>query len=229
MIGFAHRGAPAAGVRENTLAAFGPALAAGLTALESDVWLTADGVPVLHHDEVLRRGLRRRPLGALAVTDLPDWLPSLDGLYDRLLPTAPTGFDLSLDVKDPAAALPVMQVAARYGVSDRLWLCGSAPQVRQWRERAEAAALPVPRLVVSTSLRGAGAPPHERIAEAAGAGADALNLRAPEWTAERVAQCHERGLRAFAWDVQRPVTLDTVRGFGCDAVFSDSVTLLAAL
>ena len=229
MIGFAHRGAPAAGVRENTLAAFGPAVAAGATALESDVWLTADGVPVLHHDGALRAGLRRRPIGALAVTALPEWLPSLDGLYATLLPAATAGFDLSLDVKDPAAAVPVMQVAARHGTSDRLWLCGSAAQVRAWRGAdPDPAGVPIPRLVVSTSLRGA-ADPVQRIAEAAQVGADAFNLRAPEWSAERVRQCHDRGLRAFAWDVQHGSVLDLVRGYGCDGIFSDHVSLLLTL
>ena len=62
MIGFAHRGAPAAGTRENTLAAFSHALGQGARALESDVWLTADGVPVLVHDRIVRSGLRRRPI-----------------------------------------------------------------------------------------------------------------------------------------------------------------------
>jgi glycerophosphoryl diester phosphodiesterase len=62
-IAFAHRGARAH-ARENTLDAFALALRLGATGLESDVWLTADGVPVLDHDGVVRTGRagRRRPL-----------------------------------------------------------------------------------------------------------------------------------------------------------------------
>ncbi|MDQ1372669.1 MAG: glycerophosphoryl diester phosphodiesterase, partial [Actinomycetota bacterium] len=48
-IGFAHRGARAH-APENTLEAFQLALKLGATGLESDVWLTHDGVPVLDHD-----------------------------------------------------------------------------------------------------------------------------------------------------------------------------------
>ena len=48
-IGFAHRGARAH-APENTLEAFRLALRLGATGLESDVWLTADGVAVLDHD-----------------------------------------------------------------------------------------------------------------------------------------------------------------------------------
>ena len=52
-IAFAHRGARAH-APENTLEAFALALRLGATGLESDVWLTADGVPVLDHDGVVR-------------------------------------------------------------------------------------------------------------------------------------------------------------------------------
>ena len=48
-IGFAHRGGMAH-APENTLEAFRLALRLGASGLESDAWLTADGVVVLHHD-----------------------------------------------------------------------------------------------------------------------------------------------------------------------------------
>ena len=54
---------PRRGRRENTLPAFREALAAGLTALESDVWLTADAVP--------GAGARRRPLAGRASAPHP--------------------------------------------------------------------------------------------------------------------------------------------------------------
>ena len=51
-ITFAHRGARSFAA-ENTIAAFQTALDRGVSGIESDVWLTADGVPVLVHDGVL--------------------------------------------------------------------------------------------------------------------------------------------------------------------------------
>ena len=69
-IGFAHRGARAH-APENTIEAFSLAIRLGATGLESDVWLTADGVPVLDHDGVVRRGVRRRPIGEVERKDLP--------------------------------------------------------------------------------------------------------------------------------------------------------------
>jgi glycerophosphoryl diester phosphodiesterase len=51
---FAHRGGCALGP-ENTLAAFDRGLATGADGLELDVHLSADGIPVVHHDETLER------------------------------------------------------------------------------------------------------------------------------------------------------------------------------
>lgn len=51
---FAHRGGAALGP-ENTLAAFDRGAAAGADGLELDVHLSADGVPVVHHDSTLER------------------------------------------------------------------------------------------------------------------------------------------------------------------------------
>ena len=62
-----HRGARA--VRpENTLPSFEAALDAGATSLETDVHLTADGVPVLVHDPQLSEAIFR-PIRETA--DLP--------------------------------------------------------------------------------------------------------------------------------------------------------------
>ena len=69
-----HRGAR--GLKpENTLPSFEVALDAGVSAIETDVRLTADGVPILFHDDLLTdrvcrvappfAGRRRFPRGAV--------------------------------------------------------------------------------------------------------------------------------------------------------------------
>ena len=60
---FAHRGGCALGP-ENTIAAFDLGMAAGADGLEFDVHLSADGIPVVHHDDTLERTTAGR--GALA-------------------------------------------------------------------------------------------------------------------------------------------------------------------
>jgi glycerophosphoryl diester phosphodiesterase len=207
-------------MRENSIAAFTNALSHGARALESDVWLTEDQVPVLVHDRIVRNGLRRKAISAMSSNELPRWLPTLDQFYAAV----GNDFDFSLDVKDPAAALPTVEVATRHSAAARLWLCCTAGNVKRWRPSAGEA-----HLVVSTTLRGNGRTMLDgRIDEAAEASADALNLRAPEWSAERVQRCHDLGMLAFAWDVQLSETLERMRSYGCDGIFSDHLSLLAA-
>ncbi|MGH8921228.1 MAG: glycerophosphodiester phosphodiesterase family protein, partial [Actinomycetes bacterium] len=114
----AHRGG-ARGLGENTIPAFRAALGAGAGGLESDAWLTADGVVVLDHDGIIGVPGRRRRLGSVECAGLPGRLPSLAGLYAA----CGTAFQLSLDLRDPAALPEVVRVAARAGGLDRLWLC----------------------------------------------------------------------------------------------------------
>jgi glycerophosphoryl diester phosphodiesterase len=67
---FAHRGGCALGP-ENTIAAFDLGLAAGADGLELDVHLSADGVPVVHHDTTLDRCTSERgPVAAKTAAEL---------------------------------------------------------------------------------------------------------------------------------------------------------------
>jgi glycerophosphoryl diester phosphodiesterase len=67
---FAHRGGCALGP-ENTLAAFDLGLQAGADGLELDVHLSADGVPVVHHDATLDRTTSLSgPLAARSAAEL---------------------------------------------------------------------------------------------------------------------------------------------------------------
>jgi glycerophosphoryl diester phosphodiesterase len=67
-----HRGAVAIGHPENTLAAVDRALRQGADGVEIDVRLTADGVPVCHHDPGMRRTAGdARHVVSIACADLP--------------------------------------------------------------------------------------------------------------------------------------------------------------
>jgi glycerophosphoryl diester phosphodiesterase len=232
-IGFAHRGAPAWYQRENSLPAFARALARGANGLESDVWLTADGVPVLHHDGAYGARGARRVVAALPAGALPGWLPTLPAFYQEL----GTAFELSLDVKAPAGATADAAVAAVLAAARaaggaeavrRLWICGPVGSLRMWRELD-----PDVRLVNSTSLReireAGGIGPRAR--ELAEAGVAALNLRCREWvapTAPMAEVLHDYGLLAFGWDVQRSPTLARLLGYGLDGLYSDHLDRLVA-
>jgi glycerophosphoryl diester phosphodiesterase len=215
-IAFAHRGARAH-APENTLEAFELALRLGATGLESDVWLTADGEAVLDHDGVIRSRLRKRRISDLARRDLPAHIPTLDELYAA----CGTEVDVSLDVKDPAAAERAVAVAraAGGGAPQRLWLCHPEWEVLAgWRRRWDDV-----RLVDSTRLDRIREGPERRAAALAGAGIDAVNLHHTDWTGGLATLFHRFEVLAFGWDAQLDRVLFELLDLGVDAVYSDHV------
>jgi glycerophosphoryl diester phosphodiesterase len=218
-LGFAHRGA-SAHARENTLAAFRLALEMGASGLETDVWLTADEVPVLHHGARIRRpgALRRRPIAALRAAELPTWVPSLTDLYAA----CGTDLDLSLDLKDGRSALAVLEVARSAGHDPaRLWLCGGVVGPLAWRELHREV-----RIVSGTAARDVAWTEH--LARLRDGGVDAVNLRHGGWTAAGVEAVHDAGLLAFGWDAQSTRRIHGLLALGCDGVYSDHVDRMVA-
>ena len=215
-LGFAHRGARAH-APENTLEAFQLALRLGATGLESDVWLTSDGVAVLDHDGLVRTGIRRRAISGLRRDQLPAHVPSLADLYDA----CGTAYHLSLDVKDTAAAPGVIAIAneAGGGAVDRLWLCHSDwRQAAAWRRLSEDV-----KLVDSTRLRRIKEGPERRAANLAEVGVDAINMHATDWTGGLTTLFHRFERLAFGWDAQYDRVLRSLLVMGCDGVYSDHV------
>jgi glycerophosphoryl diester phosphodiesterase len=213
-IGFAHRGARAH-APENTLEAFTLALRLGATGLESDVWLTADGVPVLDHDGLVRSRARRRRIADVPRRDLPPHIPTLEDLYA----TCGTEFALSLDVKDAAAARSVVAVGSAAGAAERLWLCHSDWTVAaSWRPLSDAV-----HLVDSTRLRRMHEGPERRAAELARAGVEAVNLHYSDWTGGLTTLFHRFERLTFGWDAQHGRILASLLEMGIDAVYSDHV------
>jgi glycerophosphoryl diester phosphodiesterase len=213
-IGFAHRGARAH-APDNTIEAFRLAQRLGATGLESDVWRTADGVPVLDHDGVVGGRWRRRPISAVRRADLPAHIPALSDLYEQ----CGSDFELSLDVKDPDAAGPTIAVAREAGAVERLWLCHPDwERVASWRGLDDGV-----KLVDSTRLRRIKEGPERRAASLAAAGVDALNMHATDWTGGLTTLFHRFDRLAFAWDAQFPRVLAELLGMGMDAVYSDHV------
>ena len=214
-IAFAHRGARAQ-APDNTIEAFALALRLGATGLESDVWLTSDGVAVLDHDGFVRAGVRRRPIAAVSRAELPPHIPALAELYEA----CGTGFELSLDVKDPGAGPAVVATARDVGAEGRLWLCHPVVEVLSgWRSLS-----PDVRLVDSTRLRLLKEGPERRAALHAALGIDAVNLHHSDWSGGLVTLWHRFDRYALGWDAQHPRTLDNLLGYGIDGVYSDHVS-----
>jgi len=219
-IAFAHRGARAH-APENTLEAFALALRLGANGLETDAWVTTDGVVVLDHDGVVRRRGRRVSISTVARTALPSHIPSIADLFDA----CGTSFQLSVDVKDPTALDGILRACsdARFPL-ENLWLChDDLSVVESWA----AAAVPA-RIVDSTRLHRMKEGPERRIARLAEIGASALNMHQADWTGGLAALAHRFGVLAFGWDAQHDHRLAEMYRMGLDAVYSDHVDRLVA-
>jgi glycerophosphoryl diester phosphodiesterase len=209
------------------LAAFRRALARGARGVESDVWLTADGEAVLHHDGVLGPPGRRRRIPDLPGRRLPSWVPTLADLYAA----GGDEVDLSLDIKDPRHRETVRRVLAVARAAgprplSRLWLCGGITALRLWREEDGQV-----NLVNTAAVNEVddGARLEGRLRELAELQVAAINLRAPAWAAWMVDRVHEHGLLAFGWDAQPRATIRRLLRYGVDGVYSDHLARLVQL
>jgi glycerophosphoryl diester phosphodiesterase len=202
--------------------AFELALRLGATGLESDVWMTSDGVAVLDHDGVVGRRPLRRPISEVASGDLPQHIPTLREFYELV----GSSVDFSLDIKDPNAAAEVVACARDVGAEDRLWLCHPDRQlVCSWRELS-----PSVHLVESTRAAKFEGSAELHIARSAEIGIEVVNLHHSDWSGGTIAMVHRFGLLAFGWDAQFDRTLDGLLESGIDGVYSDHVdTMMTAI
>ncbi|MEU0057916.1 glycerophosphodiester phosphodiesterase [Streptomyces sp. NPDC006334] len=124
----AHRGDPYR-FRENTLDSLRSALGRGADAVEIDVRLTRDGVPVLLHDETLKRLWgHERPLRSLSAAEVR-------GLTAGGVPTltealaATEGARVMLDLpgtRDTREARRIVDAVREAGAADRVYYCADA-------------------------------------------------------------------------------------------------------
>ena len=209
---------------ENSEAAFRFALESGIGGLESDVRLTADGVPVLAHDSRAKKGILPQSIAKKTRAALPSSLMSLADLYHRF----GCDFELSLDIKVPKAAAAVVDAAReaeqRTGepVLSRLWLCHPDWNLlASWREQWDGI-----RLVNSAPLASLADGPERRCAQLSEAGIDALNFPHPDWNAGLVTLAHRFEVLAFAWDAHHERVIKELLLLGTDGIYGNHVDRL---
>ncbi|WP_030143555.1 glycerophosphodiester phosphodiesterase family protein [Mycetocola saprophilus] len=131
---FAHRGlAVSAQIAENTIEACAAAVAAGATHLETDVRVSADGIPVLHHDPHFLRAGRRIRVDSLTLDQLRD--PALGpgpviATLDELLEAFPTT-PINVDLKSAAAVDPAVEAILRAHAEPRILLTSFSERTRR--------------------------------------------------------------------------------------------------
>ncbi len=202
-----------------SMEAFRLALRLGATALEADLWRTADGRAVLGGDRRSRSGLRRRTVADVPRSALAD-VPTPADLHTEL----GDSFELLLAVRDPEAVDDAVASAraAGDGSAGRLWLAHADLDVlTEWRERFGDV-----RLVNATRLRDLRHGPERRAAQLAAASVDAVYLHHTDWTGGLTTLFHRFERLAFAWDAQHERIIANLVRMGVDGISGDHVDRL---
>jgi glycerophosphoryl diester phosphodiesterase len=231
-----HRGA-AMRAPENTLASFRKAAALGAGWVEHDVMLTADGVPVVIHDESLDRttDLSGRvdgtPAGAIAAADAGRWFgPEFAGervptLGQALGVIAECGLGVNIEIK-PGPGRERDTAKAALAVAEAAWPRHLPPPlVSSFKRTALAAAqeaLPAwPRGLLL-----------DRRAKDWLEAAKALDCRSVNANWKRLTPAWAKAIKAaglalVVWTCNSPEEARRLIGLGVDAVITDAPDLLA--
>lgn len=230
-----HRGA-AALAPENTLAGLRRAAALGVSWVEVDLRLTADGVPVLLHDATLLRtaGLKtavsRLPRERLSGLDAGAWFaPAFTGeplpdLAQTLDLADALGLGLNLEIKAPRGRggetmTAVLETLTRHGTGpDRILLSSFD---RAALRRAAGGPWPLGMLM--------GRPPSDWRRFAAEIGAASLHCDHRRLDARWTARLRESALPVLAYTVNERRRAERLLGWGVAAVITDRPDALAGV
>ena len=200
------------------MAAFRLAVKLGATGLESDVWLTNDGVAVLDHDGCVGPRWRRRPIADTISSALPEHIPTLAELAElaQLHQLA-----LSLDIKDAAAYDVVSRTLADVSseLVGRSFICCEDFELLQ----TIAPRLRNLQLIDSSRLATMKTGPERRLADLSNLGVVGLNMHHTDWNGGLVTLAHRFNRLALAWDAQFEYQLTTTLLMGIDGLYSDWV------
>ena len=233
---YAHRGGaehPDLTGLENTLTAFLHARALGYRYMETDVHVTADGVLVAFHDDVLDRVTDRT--GAIAdlpaaevcaariggAEPVPTFLQLVEALPDVVL---------NVDIKSPRAAAALASFVAEHRLEDRI-LVGSfsGRRLEEFRRLV--------RGTVATSAHSAEVAayvlsPSARLARWLTRGRPvALQIPhrhrgIPVATRGVVRRAHRNGLEVHVWTIDDPAEMELLLDLGVDGIMTDRTDVL---
>jgi len=214
-----HRGA-GADAPENTLAAFALALEQNADGIEFDVQLSADGVPVIIHDDTVDRtcnGTGRvtemtlAELQALTIEN-EHAIPTLDEVFETLGRRTLYNIELKvLGVNDGGLAAAVADRIEGHGLGDRVIVSCFSPFVLREARRNLVRSIPVAHLrqhrlmrLAHTLVRAeADHPDHTLVDEA------------------MMTWARRRGLRVNVWTVDDPAEAQRLIGLGVNGLITN--------
>ncbi|MBN2450685.1 MAG: glycerophosphodiester phosphodiesterase [Lentisphaeria bacterium] len=206
---------------ENTLRSFRRALELGVDLIECDVHMTRDGRAILMHDHTVDRTTN----GTGAPGDFTfEAIRRLDAGQGEQVPTLEEllhlirgKVEVHIELKDPTALLPVLDIVKAQGVRDQVFLT-SGDTALLLRLREADPAIRVEHIF--------GNPPADAVQRALSVRASRVSCRFDHLTQAFVDESHSHGLEVIAWP---PNTAEEQRhaiGFGVDIICTDRPDIL---
>lgn len=228
----AHRGL-AMGAPENTLLAFAKALVAGAQIIETDVWLSSDGVAIISHDGDLKRLNGSNTLISDLSVDELNRVDLGDGQGFCTLASALDAFPetrFNIDLKTDSVVEATCRVIDDHSASDRVLITSFSESRRQKAlkllpEVATSFSLEsTAKLLFFLKIRRYGA------VRAMLRTVDAVQIPR-RWSLIRVLSpklieiAHESGVEVHVWTVNDPIEMRELFKMGVDAVVTDRADL----
>lgn len=228
-----HRGA-AAEAPENTFAGFERAEAAGVDYIETDVQLSADGHPLVFHDDALDRttdgtgAFASATADHLLALDAGAWfdrrfrgerIPTLDGFLAWL--ARRPGLGATIEAKGPGSGMPIARAIGASPVRAHLSICSfSADELRMAASVDES----IRRILIADRDR-----PEANVALlAAAAGAAVVNVPLAWLDRRAVHGLHAAGLLVAAGTIDDETGISACLDLGVDFVDSNHPSLTVA-
>ena len=209
---------------ENSLAGLRLALHMGADAIEIDVHLSADGIPVLMHDDsVDRTSDGRGTVASLTLAELRELDASARSPFATFrgekVPTLAEALDLTrgrallvIEIKPPDIEKEVLEVVRRAGALDWAMIWSFHPGVVAEVRRREPR-LPAGLLTLSLS---------DAIAQQAlELGAQATSVFHQNLSEERVRLAHRKALAVHAWTADQPSEMRRLAAAGVDGIVTN--------
>jgi glycerophosphoryl diester phosphodiesterase len=216
---YAHRGASTE-FPENTLRAFFRAISLGADGIELDVHLSADGVPVVIHDETVNRTTDGSgEVAALTVAELQ----ALDAGRSQPIPTLREVLDVvagklhvDIEIKAGAAGDAVLELASRYADLEFAISSFNHDALRHVRRaNAEVEVWPLTAAVSDEVIR------------------TALELGSPQIAAydrmlnrDIITEVRRQGLQVWVWTVNDAARARELAGWGAVGLCTDDPAML---
>jgi glycerophosphoryl diester phosphodiesterase len=218
----AHRGDPYR-VRENTIDSLRSALRLGADVVEIDVRLTRDDVPVLLHDETLKRLWEQdRPLPALSSDEVRGLTSGGVPTLEEALKAAGDGSRFMVDLPgaaNPRAVRRIVDVIRDLGADERVYYCAGADTMLAVRAADPAAEI----ALTWTTL----APPRPALLDAVRP--RWLNYRFALVNRDLVARVHRDGYLMSVWTPDTRRSMRRLLDAGVDSITTNRIDTLCAL